>query len=149
MASPRKTREGGFDPKGKRIKQEILARARGHIPLSPTQKKWLGRFIPPPSAPRHPDGSYAMRQIAMLNARKASLQHLSALRNAPRRAGVPPPIIFREGPVVESRAQQEKREREEREEAAQEAEQQERLRVRDAWVAALVRARFGHQDLIV
>ncbi|KAJ7292247.1 hypothetical protein C8J57DRAFT_1274908, partial [Mycena rebaudengoi] len=34
---------------GKRMKQEIIARTRGRIPLSPPQKKWLGRFVPPPS----------------------------------------------------------------------------------------------------
>ncbi|KAJ7237862.1 hypothetical protein C8J57DRAFT_117424 [Mycena rebaudengoi] len=148
MASPKKARSS-FDPAGKRMKQEIMGRTRRHIALSPTQTKWLGQFTPPPQTPRHPDGSYAKRIIARLKARKAAVEHLVALRNAPRRPGVPPPIIFGEASAVESRAQREERQHEQQEEAEREAARRELRRIRDERVAALIRARYGQKDPII
>ncbi|KAJ7198692.1 hypothetical protein C8J57DRAFT_1262248 [Mycena rebaudengoi] len=119
MASPRKKLGAGIDPEGKRMKQNtgILARAGCNIPLSPKQQKWLGQFVPPPRAPRHPDGSFAMRKKKELTARKARVDALIAARNTPSRG--PPPIIFREvttvvRPVVETVEERKKKERDER-----------------------------------
>ncbi|KAJ7250005.1 hypothetical protein C8J57DRAFT_1356225 [Mycena rebaudengoi] len=116
---------------GKRMKQEIIARTRGRIPLSPPQKKWLGRFVPPPRPRQHPDGSYAKRLIARLQARKAKLDHLAAMRHAPRLAGVPPPIIVRSATAaLDTHATREKMRREEEEGARLEAERQVAARAR-------------------
>ncbi|KAJ7199341.1 hypothetical protein C8J57DRAFT_1415798 [Mycena rebaudengoi] len=149
MASPKKARSS-FDPAGKTHEAGcIMGRTRRHIALSPTQTKWLGQFTPPPQTPRHPDGSYAKRIIARLKARKAAVEHLVALRNAPRRPGVPPPIIFGEASAVESRAQREERQHEQQEEAEREAARRELRRIRDERVAALIRARYGQKDPII
>ncbi|KAJ7279180.1 hypothetical protein C8J57DRAFT_1502998 [Mycena rebaudengoi] len=134
----------GFDPEGRHMKHEIIARTRGHIPLSPPQKKWLGQFVPPLRAPQHPDGSYAKRTIARLKSRKAKLDHLEALRHAPRRAGIPPPIIvWKPAMVVESRVEREQREREERQGAVREAERQQAAQARKASVDHLTALRHA------
>ncbi|KAJ7291350.1 hypothetical protein C8J57DRAFT_1211818 [Mycena rebaudengoi] len=69
MGSPNKPRHAGFDPAGKHIKN--------------VQANWLGQFIPPPSAARHPDGSFMTLKKAELNARKKRVEDLTAIRNAP------------------------------------------------------------------